>query len=190
MSKLGDALKTMVGAGKPSPFVHVERELAELLGVAQDTVKEQRQTLQLTRGADWELVKGSVTYTDPSAKKILVALQRPPEAPAATVTPPAAAPPGDSAPNTAPAIPAVAELPSRAPVAIVDLVCVKQPRNPHIVLARLAAADRSAPLVRVRIRNVRNADLFKPGTEIKARHVQDDLYQLEGRAPRADTTAT
>lgn len=179
MSKLINAVKALVGV---SPFVHPERDLATMLGVSQDDVKARRQALQLTRGADWDLVKNVVTYTEAGAKKILEALSVAPSAGGAE--PPAAA---DLAPNTPPAVPDPAAAEARAtawpPAAagdVVDLICAKLPRNQRIILARAADAPRGS-FVRVR---VKDSSKFTVGMELKARHLSEDLYQLEGHGPR------
>ena len=172
-------------AAKPA-HPHVERELAEALGVAHDFLKSIRRD-QLARGADWELVKGQVAYSDAGRAKALAALTA-----------------DDSAPNVAPHGPdagseknraAAAEARGAAPVAeldaaaldaateaaaigaeIVTLVCAKLPRNRRIILARHSGA-----LVRVRVKDSQN---FRIGMELPARHVRDDLWQLEGKCPR------
>lgn len=173
MSKMLDSLKAALGAGKPSPFVHVERELASLLGVSQDAVKDQRQALQLTRGADWELVKGAVTYTDPAAKKILMTLR-------VSYAPGTPAP--DLAPNNEPDAPPAGgdDVPAGEDAEVVQLVCVKLPRNRRIILARLAA-DKQAPIVRVRVKDSGN---FTIGMDLPAKKIGEDLYVLDGRRPR------
>lgn len=169
MSRLNDSIKA-IAAANPTPFLHVESELAELLGVAQDVLKAQRKALLLTRGADWDLVKNAVTYTEAAAKKILAALQAgsPPAEPAAV----------DPATIGEPAEPPA--LPEKAAPAIVDALCAKLPRNRRIIIARLGAG-REAPLVRVRVKDSSN---FRVGMELKARHLAADLYELEGKAPR------
>src|SRR6202000_2581866 len=72
-------------------------ELAAALGVPPEAIKEQRKSLKLARGVDYDLVKNNVVFSDEGMKKIVEALAVP--APAPEPAAPAAA--EDSAANEA-----------------------------------------------------------------------------------------
>lgn len=54
-------------------------------------------------------------------------------------------------------------------------------RNPRLLWAVPTEKEAPSTAVRVRVRENRN---FIPGMRIRARHLNDDLYVLEGRTPR------
>ena len=49
-------------------------ELAAALGVPPEAIKEQRKSLKLARGVDYDLVKNNVVFSDEGMKKIVEAL--------------------------------------------------------------------------------------------------------------------
>jgi hypothetical protein len=62
------------------------------------------------------------------------------------------------------------------------LTVESQTRTRHVVMAWVNEPTPQAELVRVQVRDGRN---FVEGMRIRARHVDEDLWELVGRAPRS-----
>lgn len=152
-------------------FVHQERALAESLGLAQKDLRSVR-TDELTRGTDWQTVRGEVCYSQTGHARLLALLK---------VSTSATAPEAHSAPkNSAEPTPPPAETPpdpAPADAAVRPLECVRTfPLNRRIVQARC-----DGQLVRVRVRDSAN---FTTGMTMLCRLIDGDLWELAQRLPR------
>lgn len=152
-----------------------EREIADALGIAHAALKVARNEV-LTRGSDWDMLKGHVCYTVDARRRVLahlkIAIDEPPPA---TPPPPR---PADSAPNDPQNIPPGPPPPPPLKLGDVrELVCTRR-CHPN---TRLLEASLGNAAQRVRVRNNLN---FVVGMKLQCRFVQGNLWDLAQRLPR------
>ena len=182
-----------------STFSHLEKALAQRLGLSHQKIREVR-SAELERGRDWAHVRGAVHYSDEGLARLCSALQvsppAPPETsrvaaeveqPAATAAAPAeaeaasaAAVHGDGAPGASGSPHPSEKSAAAAPLCPGDereLVVVRAySMNRHIVLARLGDTE-----ARVRVRDNRK---LRAGMVMRCTFVERDLWDIAQRLPR------
>lgn len=172
--------KQLVTSPTGSVYLHVERDLAEKFGLSHDVVKDAR-AAHLQRGADWDLIKGLVTYSEAGRAKILRALGVQDEPVAATTLPASdpAATATDSAANIEPAATPGEKNAENQPAhgEVRELAFVKRVSNRRTVLARTAGG--ASAWVRVS-----DSSNFRPGMVLPARYLERDQWELARKAPR------
>lgn len=156
-------------------YTVAETRLARVLGAPRKTLRTLREA-QLNR-EDWSLDGGEIRLTVEGTDRLLTALgywqdQPKKERPALLAA-------------IARAAAAAADEKTGAPTAEDEtrvLTVESQTRNKHVVMAWVNEPTAQAELVRVQVRDGRN---FVEGMQIRARHVEEDLWELVGRAPRS-----
>jgi len=179
-------------------FTIEEQVAADRIGVSRDVMRTARRKF-LTRREDWTKKGGRVMLTEAAVGKLLRHLEVVPppdpgesgrtEDPQATLPhvdaeersqadeghDPSPAESGAQEPSSDP-VPDELALTKWYPV-IEELTAINRPcRNRHLVFAK-----HGDQVVRVKVRSNKN---FRAGMTFKARHLQEDLWELEGRCPR------
>ena len=162
-------------------FPVFEATLPETLGVGRDELRELRR--RLTEGQDWILKKKRVRWSEAGVNRLRELLKLPASAPTGT---------GNS---TATSLPVSEKTPPAsnaaqpdASAAAVTLLVWQTVTNSRILEAYLPGTDpqQRKNIVRVRVRDNKNFLRFvheKP-MELKARHLNADLYELATACPR------
>ncbi|MBM4165239.1 MAG: hypothetical protein FJ222_12485 [Lentisphaerae bacterium] len=155
-------------------YVHVEREVAEKLGLSRATIRAVREKV-LVRGRDYDLEGGAVKYTDAGLQRVELEVGAKTAAPSTTPSPAENRRGGEGQDSPPPA--------SKAPEGTLrddfspqEAVVVRGFRNLRLIQAEIAGR-----LVRVRVRNSVN---FVKGMRIPVRLLNGDLYELARRCPR------
>lgn len=168
-----------------------EKRLAKVLGLARDTLRMARSALE--EGPDWRLGHGRVLYSKKGVMRLLDALGvRLPEKKArqrngATLARVLQAsqfgPAADQKPTSAAA---VLWRPQEQELEVVRVY----PKNRHILLARPCSetlGPKGHPYLdpdgNVRVR-VRTTEKFCEGMRMVCQHVEEDLWEFDGRCPR------
>jgi hypothetical protein len=140
-------------------FEWLEADLAARFGCPVAQLVKWR-GLELVEGKDWERIKRQVHYTASAVKKTALAVAGLREED----------------------LPWLGHPRPPVPPVVTFKVYPMRTLNPHILLAQDGFVASGAPrLVRVR---VKTKDNFRPGMEVRARHVGGDLYELVGHCPR------
>ena len=148
-----------------------ETRLARVLGAPRKTVRELREEL-LLEGGEWGLVGGEIRLSDMGARKLLKKLGAAKEHAEGLLR----AAGGQGGQEEAAGA-------SEAKEPDGDVLEVSHvTRNRHIVMCWLNEPAAHADLVRVQVRDSKN---FAEGQRIRCRHVEEDLWELVGRAPRS-----
>lgn len=143
-----------------------ESKLSHVLGPSRNELRRLR-GIHLLEGTDWIVEKRRVVWTLSGVEKIRAVLTLPP---------------AQTAPETASAL--VVSLPEPVTLLVHNARLV----NKKLILAYAPGTDPADAknVLRVRVRSAENFMRFVHGKpmEIKARHVQADLYELAGQCPR------
>lgn len=147
-----------------------EADLPGMLGIGRDELRGLRQ--HLADGVDWAFLKKQVRYTPDGVNRLRSILKLPLE-PVASI----AEEPGlDDSKKTAPA------------EELVTLLVWQRVRNSRILEAYLPGSDPAHRhnILRVRVRDSKNFVRMVNGKpmELKARHLNADLYELATPCPR------
>lgn len=140
-------------------FPWLEADLAKNFGVALTRLAKTRR-LNLQQGADWARFGNHVRYTTYAARKTAF----------------------DVLGFTEEGVPWLALKPVEPLVCVFKVYSVRAP-NPFILLAATGEKGPSGAPVVVRVR-VKNKINFRPGMEVRCKHVASDLYELVGHCPR------